>query len=489
MTSTTAPVRRLPHLLALLAGPLAYLLLLRIAPATLGPDQREVLGVGCWMLLWWLLEPVPLAATALLPVVLLPLNGVLGMRDVTAPYANEMILLFLAGFLIAAALEHWNAHTRLALGVVRRAGQGGRGIVLAFMVATALVSLFVSNTATAAMMFPIAMAIGQLFGEGAPADRVRTALFLGLAYAASIGGMGTLLGTPPNLIFAAAAPDLAGEEVDFVRFLAIGLPCVLLLLPLCWLLLVRVLFPSDARLEHSAAATLDQRRAALGPLRGGELATLTIFFLAAFAWVTRQPKDIAGVRIPGLQDALPGLSEAGIGLAAALLLFALPARDERGERRPLLTWKEARTIPWDVLLLFGGGLSLAAAMESSGLTTWLGEQLRALEGLPTLALYALVALATVLLSELASNTAVAAVAMPATAALARATDLPPVALMAVAALAASAGFALPIATPPNAIVYGSGRVRSRDMLVAGLALDLLAVVVIVGVVLLSGFGT
>ncbi|MCU0621221.1 MAG: DASS family sodium-coupled anion symporter [Gemmatimonadales bacterium] len=488
MTATDNPPRRTFRLLALLAGPLLYLLVLRLAPGGLGPDQREVLGVGGWMLLWWLLEPVPLAATALLPVILLPLNGVLSMRDVTAPYANEMILLFLAGFLIAAALERWNAHTRLALGVVRHAGRGGRGIVLAFMVATALVSLFVSNTATAAMMFPIAMAIGQLFGEGAPADRVRTSLFLGLAYAASIGGMGTLLGTPPNLIFAAAAPGLAGEEVDFVRFLAVGLPCVLLLLPLAWLLLVRVLFPSDASLETGAATTLDERRAALGPLRGGELATMVVFGLAALAWMVRQPKELAGLRLPGLQDALPGLSEAGIGLAAALLLFALQARDEHGARRPLLTWREARGIPWDVLLLFGGGLSLAAAMESSDLTTWLGDRLRALEGLPTVGIYGVVALATVLLSELASNTAVAAVAMPATAALARATDLSPLSLMAVAALAASAGFALPIATPPNAIVFGSGRVRSRDMLVAGLLLDLLAVVVIVAVVLLGGFG-
>ena len=212
--------------------------------------------MGIWMLLWWLTEPVPLAVTSLLPVILLPLYGVLSMKDVTAPYANEMILLFLAGFLIAAALELWGAHTRLALGIVERAGRSGRGIVLGFMVATALLSMWISNTATAAMMYPIAMAVGQLFGDGRDADRLRTSLFLGLAYAASIGGMGTLIGTPPNLIFAAAARELLGAPIDFARYLLIGVPCVLILLPLCWGLLVHVLFRAEVRLGEKASATL-----------------------------------------------------------------------------------------------------------------------------------------------------------------------------------------------------------------------------------------
>jgi sodium-dependent dicarboxylate transporter 2/3/5 len=488
MPEPASPSRRWLRLLALVAGPLAYLLFLRIAPASLGPDQREVLGVGLWMLLWWLLEPVPLAATSLLPVILLPLHGVLSMRDVTAPYANEMILLFLAGFLLAAALERWGAHTRLALGIVERAGRSGRGIVLGFMVATALLSMFISNTATAAMMYPIAMAVGQLFGDGREADRLRTALLLGLAYAASIGGMGTLLGTPPNLILAASARELMGAPLDFASYLVIGVPCVLILLPLCWWLLVHVLFRAEVRLGEQASATLHERRSVLGPLRGGEAAVLAIFALTALAWMLRQPKSLGALQLPGLETLLPGIGDASIGLAGALLLFVFQARDVNGTSRPLLTWHEAKAIPWDVLLLFGGGLSLASAMESSGVTSWFGEQLRGLEGLPPLTILLGVALATVLLSELASNTAVAAMAMPVAAGLAAAVDVPPLTLMAVAALAASAGFALPIATPPNAIVYGSGRVRSRDMLVAGLILDVLAVLVIVAVVTLTGFG-
>jgi sodium-dependent dicarboxylate transporter 2/3/5 len=488
MPAPATPSLRWLQLLALVAGPLAYLGFLRIAPTSFGPDQREVVAVGIWMLLWWLTEPVPLAATSLLPVILLPLHGVLSMKDVTAPYANEMILLFLAGFLIAAALERWGAHTRLALTIVERSGHGGRGIVLGFMTATALLSMFISNTATAAMMYPIALAIGQLFGDGRDADRMRTALLLGLAYAASIGGMGTLLGTPPNLILAASARELLGAPLDFTGYLLIGLPCVLVLLPLCWALLVHVLFRGEVRLADTATETIHERHAMLGKVRGGEAAVLAIFGLTALAWILRQPKTIGTLQLPGLETLLPGIGDASIGLAGALLLFAFRARDVDGSSRPLLTWHDAKGIPWDVLLLFGGGLSLATAMETSGVTVWFGENLRGLAGLPPVALYLGVALATVLLSELASNTAVAAMAMPVAAGLASAVDMPPLALMAVAALAASAGFALPIATPPNAIAYGSGRVRSRDMLKAGLILDVVAVLVIVAVVTLTGFG-
>ncbi len=485
--ATPAPARPALRLAALLAGPLLALLVLRAGPASLGPDQRQVLGTGAWMLAWWLLEPVPLAVTALLPVVLLPLSGVVSIGDASAPYANEMILLFLAGFLIAAALEHWGAHLRLALGVMRLAGASGRRVVLAVMAATALVSCFISNTATAAMMYPIAVATGQLLGEGEDADRLRTALMLGLAYAASIGGMGTLLGTPPNLIYAASVKELLGVPVDFARYLLVGLPCVAILLPAAWALLVYGLHRGEVTLDAEARAALAARREAQGPLRGGAALVLGIFVLTAFLWLLREHKQLGALRVPGLADVLPGVTDASIGLAAAILLFALTAYDPAtGTRRPLLTWHEAKAIPWDVLLLFGGGLSLAAAMEQTQVTAWFGEGLRGLAGLPPLAIYGAVAVATVVLSELASNTAVAAMAMPVTAGLATAVGLPPHRLMLVAALSASAGYALPIATPPNAIAYGSGRVTARQMLRAGLALDLLAVVVIVAVALLLG---
>jgi sodium-dependent dicarboxylate transporter 2/3/5 len=472
--------------IAAVAGPLAYLTILQWGPAGLGPDQREVLGVGAWMLLWWLTEPVPLAVTSLLPIIVLPLFGVVTMRDITAPYANEMIFLFLAGFLLAAALEFWGAHLRLALRIVAAAGRSGKRIVLALMVATAFLSMWISNTATAAMMYPIAIALGQLFGQGAPADRIRTSLFLGLAYAASIGGMGTLIGTPPNLIFAAAAKELLGQPIDFARYLLIGVPCVIVLLPLCWGLLCHVMFPSDAELGEAAEHAVAERRARLGKFKGGERATIVVFGLTALAWIFREPKQLGGLSIPGLTALAPGISDAAIGLAGALALFLIPARDVTGERRRLLSWHEAKGIPWDVLLLFGGGLALAAATELTGLTQWLGQQVTGLQGASPFIVLAAVAAGTVLLSELASNTAVAAMAMPIAAGLASGAELPAIRLMAVAALAASAGFALPIATPPNAIAYGSGRVRARQMLRVGLVMDVVAVIVIVAVVLLLG---
>ena len=347
--------------IAAVAGPLAYLACVRFGPAALGPDQREVLGVGAWMLLWWLTEPVPLAVTSLLPIIVLPLFGVVTMRDITAPYASEMIFLFLAGFLLAAALEFWGAHLRLALRIVSAAGRNGRRIVLALMVATAFLSMWISNTATAAMMYPIAMALGQLFGEGAPADRIRTSLFLGLAYAASIGGMGTLIGTPPNLIFAAAAKELLGQPVDFARYLLIGVPCVILLVPACWALLSYVLYPSDAELGEAAEHAVAARRERLGKFKGGERATIVVFGLTALAWIFREPKQLGGLSIPGLTALAPGLSDAAIGLTGALALFLIPAKDVTGARRRLLSWHEAKGIPWEVLLLFGGGLALAAA--------------------------------------------------------------------------------------------------------------------------------
>ena len=233
--------RRL-QLVPLAAGPLLYLVASALGPDALSPEARQVLGVAGWMAVWWLAEPVPLAATSLLPIALFPLLGVASARDAAAPYANELVFLFLAGFLLAAALERWNAHARIAYALVALIGMSPRRVVLGVMVATAFISMWISNTATAAMMYPIALAVGALFGPGSDAGRMRTALMLGLAYGASIGGMGTLIGTPPNLILAGAARQLSGREVGFVEFMALGIPMVLVLLPLCWAMLVFVLY-------------------------------------------------------------------------------------------------------------------------------------------------------------------------------------------------------------------------------------------------------
>jgi sodium-dependent dicarboxylate transporter 2/3/5 len=408
-TAARAPRRAA---LLLLAGPAAYLLLLLVAPDTLSPAARQTLAVGGWMAVWWLGEVVPLAATSLLPLALFPLLGVTSAREAAAPYANELVFLFLAGFLLAAALERWSAHARIAYAIVARIGVGGRRAVLGVMVATAAISMWISNTATAAMMYPIALAVGAMFGDDRGARETRTALMLGVAYAASIGGMATLLGTPPNLVFAGAARELVGRTVGFVDFLLVGLPVAAILLPATWALLVLVVFRARPTVAADARTVLAERRAALGRMSHGERSVLVVFALTALAWVLREPKELGALRLPGLTDLAPGLTDASVGIAGAILLFVLRGRTRDGVRRPLLRWDEARGISWEALLLFGGGLSLAAAMESTGLAGWLGARMTGLAGLPTPVVYLGLGALVLVLSEIGSNTAVASMAMP-----------------------------------------------------------------------------
>lgn len=467
-------------------GPLLFLLLLWLAPAELSPAARRTLAVGGWMIVWWITECAPIIATSLLPLVLFPLLGIASTRETAAPYANELVFLFLAGFLLAAALEHWQSHVRIAYRLVLTVGLSGHRVVFGIMLATGCISMWISNTATAAMMYPIAVAIGQLFPDDRGGRHTRTSLMLGVAYAASIGGMATLIGTPPNLVVAAAMKQLTGTSISFVQFMALGLPITLALLPLCWLLLVYVVFPGQPRLATHAGGMLRERLAGLGPIRGGEARVLTIFSVTALAWIIRERKVFGGVTVPGLVDLFPGLSDTAIGVAGALLLFLVPAKNAEGDTRSLLTWTEARRIPWDVLLFFGGGLTLAQAFETNGLTTWMSGGLERLQGLPPWVILLGLAAIVLVLSELASNLAVATMVMPIAAALGRSVGLPPVTLMLTAGFAASTGFALPIATPPNTIVFGSGMVSVKDMGRAGLLLDLVSIIVIVTVMLLLG---
>lgn len=445
---------------ALLLGPLLGLAAL-LLPLP-GPERR-VAALTVWMVAWWLTEAVPLGITALLPLALLPALGILTPAGASSPYANELIFLFLAGFLLARALEHWRAHERLAYAIVKRTGLGGPRLLFGLMLATGVLSMWISNTATAAMMYPIALALGTFVPTGAAGDRTRTALMLGIAFAASIGGMGTLIGTPPNLIMAAAAESLVGRKVGFGEYLLIGVPTVLILLPMAWALLSFVTCRGMAAAEPGAQRVVEERHDALGPLVGSERRVVMIFALTALGWIWPGDKP---------------LTDAAIGLLGAVLLFVVPSVGQ-GTPRPLLQWEEAKRIPWDVLLLFGGGLSLAAGMEASGLTARLAGSLAGLGGLPRPLIYLALAALVVALSELASNTAVAALMMPLVASLGGATGIPPLELIIVTGLSASLGFALPVATPPNAIAFGSGFVPVRTMFRAGILLDLIGIVVVV----------
>ncbi len=469
------------------AGPLVALVVLLLPPAAgLPVPAQRVAALAVWMALWWLTGAIPLAATALLPLVLLPFTMSGKLDEVARSYADPIVFLFMGGFFLAAASERWGLHRRLALAVIALVGAEASRVVLAIMLATGFVSMWISNTATAAMMLPITVALIELARREAP-DRARTfapALVLGMAYAASIGGVATLIGTPPMAIFAAAAGTLAGRPVGFAEWMAVGVPIAALMLGVCWLLLVRVVFRVRGPLG-GVAELLARERAGLGAWSAGQRLTVAVLAATALAWVFREPKVLGGVTVPGLATYLPAVSDAGIAIAAALVLFVAPVSFT--ERRFALDWDAVARIPWDVLILFGGGLALAAAFESSGLAGWLAARLSGLRGAPPVVVIGAVTIFFVFLTELTSNTATAAMAMPLAASLAPALGAEPVGLMAAAALGSAMGFMLPVGTPPNALAYGTGAVTVRDMARAGIWLDLIgAAVITVAVLVWSG---
>lgn len=465
------------------AGPTTALALWVASPATLSGPAAWVAGLAAWMAVWWLSGAIPMAATALLPLAALPLTGVMGLDGVARHYADPVIFLFLGGFFLAAASERWGLHRRLAFAVIGAIGSDAPRLVLAIMLATAFASMWISNTATAALMLPLVVALADLARREAPdrAGPFGAALVLGMAYAASIGGAATLIGTPPVAIFAGAARTTLQRPIGFAEWLAIGGPIALVMLGACWLLLIRGVFRVQGPLGGLADLIATERQR-LGRWTTGERLTVGVLAAAAIAWVLREPKTIGTLTIPGLGDAIPGLSDAGIAILAALALFVLPTSRQAG--RFALDWESAARIPWDVLLLFGGGLALAGAMDESGLAHWLAGQLTGLHGLPPIVTLAAVTLFFTLLTELTSNTATAAMGMPLVAALAGPLGMAPLPLMAGAALGASLAFMLPVGTPPNALAFGTGAVSAAEMRRAGLWLDLIGVVVIAAAVAL-----
>ncbi len=467
----------------LIAAPALFLLLLLLpAPEGMSVAAWRTAAAGLLMATWWVTEAIPIPATALLPLALFPLLGVAPIGDAAAPYANPIIFLFLGGFVIAAGMQRWNLHRRIALSVVQALGTRPHRLVLGFMVATAFLSMWVSNTATAVMMMPIGLSVIALVAPrddtGMPGQlNFGTGLMLGIAYAASVGGLATLIGTPPNALLAGYMETTYGVEIGFARWMLVGLPIVVVTLPLVWLLLTRVSFPIRIREIPGGRAAIRGRLDELGPFSPPERRVAVVFAATALAWICR----------PILDDVVPGLNDAGIAIAAALALFLIPAGARSGaapvadDRAFIMDWETAETLPWGVLLLFGGGLSLAAAVSDTGLAEWIGEALSALDAWPTLLLVAAVTAVVILLTELTSNTATTAALLPVLGPLAVTLGDHPLMLAAPAALAASCAFMLPVATPPNAIVYGSGYVTIPQMVRAGGWLNLLFVVVITAV--------
>ncbi|MCP1726550.1 sodium-dependent dicarboxylate transporter 2/3/5 [Natronospira proteinivora] len=469
--------KRFRRALKLALGPAAFLITL-LTPAPLGLDTAAwlVCGLAAWMMIWWIGEVLPLAVTALLPVLVLPLSGVVSLSAATAPYANPVVFLFLGGFLLALAIQSSGLHRRMAHKVVALGGARLDYLVAAVMAATAVLSMWISNTAAAAILLPIALSILALARQGEasqPKDPLAPALLIGVAFAANIGGMATLIGTPPNAILAAYLGEQYDIHVSFAGWMMVALPISLVLLALAWWTLVRVCFPVGQIPVAGLAERFAEQRRELGPWRVSEKRVAGVFLLAVLAWMFR----------PLLEGLLPGIDDAIIALAAAMLLFILPSGDAAMPR--LLDWEQTRNLPWGVLILIGGGLSLGIAVQETGLADAIAEGLKDLSDQPLVILVVLVAVIAMLVSHVTSNTAAAATLIPVVAAVAASIEVSPLILAMPVALAASCAFMLPNATPPNAIVFGSNRLRVPQMLKAGAVLSGLsiALMLLVGLIL------
>lgn len=457
---------------ALLGPALALLMLLVDAPEGLPTPGWQTLALLAWMVVWWVTEPVPIAATSLLPMVWLPLCGIVPMAGATSAYADPIVFLFIGGFIIAVAIEHWRLHERIALAMIAAVGTRPVALVGSFALAACVLSMWISNTATTMMLVPMALGVAQAIAHSSGHDReqaapLTAALVLMVAYGASIGGIGTPVGSPTNLV-AMGYLRKEGLDLGFAQWMVIALPLMLVMLLACWWLLSRPLRGREASPE--VARLLDARRRALGPMSPPERRVLVVFALVALAWMfTPLLKQI---------DALSGLNDTVIAIAGALVLFAIPSGDAAQPARRLLDWKTAERIPWGVALLFGGGLSVAAAMEAHGVSGWLGDALSGMRMLPPILVLLLLAALTVFASEFMSNVATLAAFLPVVGAVSVATGLPPLVLVFCASMSASLAFMMPAGTAPNAIAYGTGAVKIRQMIRVGLWLNLFGIVAI-----------
>ena len=429
-----------------------------------------VAGVGLWMALWWSTEAIPVAATAFIPLVSFPLLQVMPVKAVAQSYAHPTIFLFLGAFLLALSVEKWALHRRIALNVLVRTGTDGRKLILGFMVAGALLSMWMTNTSTAMMLLPIATSVAAMVVEkssdvsddGKRAFQV--ALLLALAYATTIGGMSTIIGTPPNVLLAGFMEETYGIQIAFFDWMLIGLPLALVLLPLGWVVLTRVAFRVDVPASPEVADVIHSMREEMGAMTSPQRRVGLLFLTVVALWMARKWLN----EVPGLE----GLSDAGIVMAAALLLFVIPSGN--GSPARLMQWDDVARLPWGVLILFGGGLALAAQVSGSGLAVWLGESLLPVAGLGTLVLVAAAAGLVVFLTELTSNLATAATFLPVVAAIAAQSGIEPLVLCVPVTLAASCAFMLPVATPPNAIVFSSGALTIPQMIRAGILMNIIA---------------
>ena len=457
----------------LILGPLLFTFtLLFFKPKGLSPEGIAVLATTLWVAIWWIFEVVPIAVTAMLPIILFPITGAMELSTTTAAFGHKYVFLYIGGFILAIAIEKWNLHKRIALTVINIIGTSVSRIILGFMLATAFLSMWISNTATTVMMLPIGMAIilqlkdnpetkedeNEIFGK---------ALMLAIAYSASIGGVATLIGTPPNLIFAGILEEQYNIEMTFSKWIIYGLPISITLLFICWKYLTTIAFKFKQKDFPGGKAEIKRLLKNLGKISYEEKIVLTVFCITAFLWITRS--FLISKLIPAIDDTI-------IAMASATILFILPTKNRKEKK--IINWESAVKLPWGILLLFGGGLALAEGFKTSGLAQWIGSQITQFENLPLFALLFVLIFAVNFLTEITSNLATTAMLLPIIAPIALVLDVHPFTLMVGITVAASCAFMLPVATPPNAIVFGSGYLKIPDMMKAGIWMNIISIILI-----------
>lgn len=458
----------------LVAGPAAFLaILFFFKPEGLGTEGAAVLASTVWIAIWWITEAIPIEATALLPMVLFPLTGALDIQSTTTSYAHRLIFLYVGGFFLAIAIEKWGLHRRIALNIIHFIGTNIPNIIMGFMIATAALSMWISNTATSVMMLPIGMAIIAQLTKNPNTDKSENlkfgkALMLSIAYSASIGGMATLVGTPPNIVLAGVVQELYGIEISFAQWLAFGLPISLILLAVSWVYLTRFAFKFKQKQLPGGREEIDKQLQACGKMSSEEKRVLCVFAVTGLAWISRSFLQKQLGIFTRLDDTI-------IAMTAGIVLFLLPAREKK---TALLKWSDTKKLPWGIVLLFGGGMALAEGFKASGLAAWIGNQMTLMDGVSLILLILILIAAVNFLTEITSNLATTSMLLPILAPMALAIDVHPFILMVSATVAASCAFMLPVATPPNAVVFGSGYLRIPDMVRAGLWMNLISIILL-----------
>ena len=473
--------------IALIAGPVLSILLLVFFDLNPGhPEVTRTAAVALLMAVWWMTEAIPLAATALLPIILFPALGIMNGATVSPIYFNYIIFLFIGGFVVALAMQRWNLHKRIALRLLLMFGVHPKGILLGFMVTTAFLSMWISNTATAVMMVPIGMAIINQMEEQFGASETRkfaTGLMLGIAYACSVGGVATLVGTPPNLafvrIFQITFPQ--AEPISFGTWMLMGIPLSIIMLIIIWLMITK-LFYRVPQTIHADSDVIEAEYAKLGPMQYEERVVFTVFVMTALLWIFRTPLNVGSLTLPGWSQLIPYaamIDDGTVAIFMASTLFFIPTRSANAKTPMIMGSMVVRRLPWNIVLLFGGGFALAKGMQVSGLSEIIGGSLAGLENVHPIVITLVICTSITFLTELTSNTATTQMILPILASVAIGMHINPLLLMIPATLAASQAFMMPVATPPNAIVFGSERVEIRDMAKIGFFINLVGVLVII----------